>query len=218
MSEDLLPAGRGRSHQTAHEFARATLRRAILGGEMHAGTRLVQSDLAAQLGVSTTPVREALRDLAAEGLIDLDAHRGGVVHELEIDELREIHAIRERLEPLAIELAIERITDDELARAERMMKQLDEIEDDLGTWLDLNRQFHFIFYRAAHSPRLLTFLEQLQNGTAMYVGQAARNQRGVIENASEEHRRFFEAFQRHDAEEAIRIALNHIQNPVRLLT
>jgi DNA-binding transcriptional regulator YhcF (GntR family) len=98
--------------RTAHDFAKQTLRRAILRGELPGGTRLIQSDLATQLGVSTTPVREALRDLAGGGLITLDRNRGGVVRELNWHEVEEIDQIQERLRPLAMELAVRNISDE----------------------------------------------------------------------------------------------------------
>ena len=80
-------AGAGAAgRQTAHEFVRSVLRRAILSGELAGGTRLVQAELAAVLEVSTTPVREALRELASEGLVRFDPHRGAVVQELSGEE------------------------------------------------------------------------------------------------------------------------------------
>src|SRR5690242_7828107 len=84
--------------RTAHEFVRESLRRAILRGDLTGGERLIQADIAATLEVSTTPVREALRDLAAEGLISLDRHRGGVVRGLNWEDMEEIRKIRHQLE------------------------------------------------------------------------------------------------------------------------
>ena len=112
--------------RTAHDFAKQTLRRAILRGELPGGTRLIQSDLATQLGVSTTPVREALRDLAGGGLITLDRNRGGVVRELNWHEVEEIDQIQERLRPLAMELAVRNISDAELRKADALADQMDQ--------------------------------------------------------------------------------------------
>ena len=93
-----LPGLAGQSfsatRQTAHEYVREVLRRAILSGDIPVGSRLVQAELATTLEVSTTPVREALRDLASEGLIQFDPHRGAVVSELSGEELQEIYEIR----------------------------------------------------------------------------------------------------------------------------
>ena len=125
--------------RTAHEFVRETLRQAILRGDLTGGSRLIQADLATQLRVSTTPVREALRDLATEGLITLDRHRGGVVRELNWDDMEEIRQIRQQLEPLAISMAVAGITDDQLAEAERLCDRMEDV-DDLASWVDLNLQ------------------------------------------------------------------------------
>jgi len=80
-------------HRTAHEFVKESLRRAILRGDLSGGERLIQADLATMLNVSTTPVREALRDLATEGLITLDRHRGGVVREPDWAEIGDADAL-----------------------------------------------------------------------------------------------------------------------------
>ena len=77
------------TRQTAHEYVREVLRRSILNGDLPGGSRLVQAELAATLEVSTTPIREALRDLASEGLVRFDPHRGAVVTELDDEDLRD---------------------------------------------------------------------------------------------------------------------------------
>ena len=118
------------------------------------GLALIQADLATMLNVSTTPVREALRDLATEGLITLDRHRGGVVRELNWQEMEEIRLIRHQLEPLAVRLVVENITDEELAEAERLRARMAK-ERDLGNWVELNTQFHLVFHDSTgvQSPR-----------------------------------------------------------------
>ena len=94
------------------------LRRLIQSGEIAPGSRLRQNELAERFGVSTTPVREAFAELAREGIVRLDAHRGATVFQPSLDELIEIYEIRGALEPLATELAAARATDEELAELE----------------------------------------------------------------------------------------------------
>lgn len=117
--------------RTAHEFVFESIRRAILRGDLTGGARLIQSDLADMLNVSTTPVREALRDLATEGLITLDRHRGGFVRELNWDDMDEIRLIRSRIEPLALGFTIERMSDEQLEAADRQRIAMSK-ERDLG--------------------------------------------------------------------------------------
>lgn len=106
------PAQSGR--QTAHQFTLDVLRTAILDGSLPAGTPLVQTDIAQQLDVSTTPVREALRELSAEGLVRVDAHRGAVVQGLSIADIREIFEVRLLLEPEVFRRATHNLSDDEI--------------------------------------------------------------------------------------------------------
>src|SRR3970040_1190357 len=105
---------------TAVELVRDALRTAILRGDLPGGSRLVQTDIAAQLEVSTTPVREAMRDLASEGLITLDSHRIGTVRKPDWDEMVEIVEVRRALEEVAIRRAMSAITPEQLKHAKQV--------------------------------------------------------------------------------------------------
>ena len=198
---------------TAHEFVRETLRKAILRGDLPGGSRLIQADLAAQLKVSTTPVREALRDLATEGMITLDRHRGGIVRELNWDDMQEIVAIRQALEPLIIRLAIERITDDELRTAEALHQAMSK-EPDVGTWVELNQQFHAVFHTAAGSRRLLAIATGLQDAAATYVGRAQQQRPQVRKRSNAEHRALLKAVRGRDVDAAVAVQMHHIVAPL----
>ena len=205
------PGDMGR--RTAHEFVRETLRSAILRGDLGGGARLIQADIADRLDVSTTPVREALRDLATEGLITLDRHRGGVVRELNWDDMQEIVAIRRQLEPLAVREAIEHITEEELARAESLAERMTDVSKP-GDWVETNHRFHFVFHDATRSKRLATILKGLQDAAGMYVAQAQRWQPQLRRRANEDHFALLAAFRAGDVEEAIAIQHRHVAVPI----
>jgi DNA-binding GntR family transcriptional regulator len=188
---------------------RETLRQAILSGDLPGGSRLIQADLATQLQVSTTPVREALRDLATEGLITLDRHRGGVVRELNWDDMEEINQIRRQLDPLAIPLAVQGITDEQMDRAEGLCDRM-AAEEDLARWVDLNRQFHGLFYEATRSPRLAAILSALEESATAYVAQAQRSHPEIRRRANAAHRALVAASRRRDAAEALEAMDGHV--------
>lgn len=194
--------------RTAHEFVRETLRRAILRGDLSGGSRLIQADLAAELEVSTTPVREALRDLATEGLITLDRHRGGIVRELNWDEMGEIRRIREHLEPLMVELAVPRVTEEQLSSAGDLSDRMAK-ESDLANWVELNRRFHFLFYEATGAPRLSGILKSLEEAAAVYVAQAQRWHPEIRRRADADHRAFIEACRHRSTDEALEALSGH---------
>jgi DNA-binding GntR family transcriptional regulator len=196
--------------RTAHQSVVDTLRRAILSGVLPGGSHLVQADIAEQLQVSTTPVREALRDLAAEGLIRLDAHRGAVVHECSVGEMEEIYGLRRILEPEAIRRALERVTDAELDRAEGILKDM-ESEDDFGTWVDLNREFHALIEDASGSPRLAAILKSLRDISALYVGLSIQTDARDFQSANAEHRAILEACRARDQQRAVEVVLRHLE-------
>ena len=201
--------------RTAHEFVKDSLRRAILRGDLSGGARLIQADLAATLDVSTTPVREALRDLATEGLIILDRHRGGVVRELNWREMEDIRLIRQQLEPLAVRLVVERITDEELEEAERLAQRMAK-ERDLGDWVELNTQFHLVFHRSTGVGRLTSILQGFEETSAVYVAQAQRWHPEIRRRANDEHRALIEAFRSRDEERAAAVMRGHAAMPIEM--
>jgi DNA-binding GntR family transcriptional regulator len=188
---------------------RETLRQAILSGDLGGGSRLIQADLAAQLQVSTTPVREALRDLATEGLITLDRHRGGVVRELNWDDMEEINRIRRQLDPLAIPLAVQGISEERLATADELCDRM-ATEENLAHWVDLNRQFHALFYAATRSPRLEAILSGLEESATAYVAQAQRSHPEIRRRANAAHRELVASARRRDVDAALAAMDGHV--------
>lgn len=206
---DVGPDHGGRP-RTASQLAYDVVRRSIIQGLVEPGTRLGQNELATQLSLSTTPVREALRRLAAEGLVRIDAHRGAIVRGLDMDELAEVYELRLLLEPLAIRKAAERITDDELGEAEVLLRRMDEI-DDPGTWAETNREFHAVFARAARSPSLTRILEGLRDSAAPYVQMSIALSPDFAAAANDEHRQLLDACRRRDADGAAAVEATHLR-------
>jgi DNA-binding GntR family transcriptional regulator len=204
-----------RNGLTAHEFARETLRRAILRGKLAGGARLVQADLAAHLRVSTTPIREALRDLATEGLIVLDRHRGGLVRQLSRGEMEDIAMLRSLLEPTAVSMAVERISEAELDAAEALCRRMIQVTD-VGAWLELNRKFHYIFHDATRSFRMSLILRSLQDAASVYVGQVQYGYPEIRRESNLQHAALVKAARARDKNEATRIQTTHVSLHVGL--
>ena len=204
-------AGRG---QTAHVYVRETIRTAILNGQLTGGTRLVQSDLANQLDVSTTPVREALRDLASEGLIRIDPHHGGVVSELDEDDLREVYQIRQRIEPLALEVAMPMITDEIIDRCEALHEAM-SAEPNSAEWVNLNREFHMTIYEASNHNRLVAMVGSLQDASVMAVSARIQGLPAVRDDANKEHGDLIAALRARDLERAQAVIMHHLALSIR---
>lgn len=201
------------TRQTAHEYARGVLRRAMLNGDLKSGTRLVQAELAATLGVSTTPVREALRDLAAEGLVQFDPHRGAIVSELSTEDVHDVYDIRMILEPVAMSQAVPKLTDDLLA-------QLRELHDSMlnephsAEWVDRNRSFHMAVYEAAASPRLTAIIRNLQDASVMYIGASLQGQPALRNAANHDHSAILEALEQRDVDKATVALKRHLRTSI----
>lgn len=202
------------TRQTAHEFVRSVLRRAILSGELSGGARLVQAELASLLEVSTTPVREALRELASEGLIRFDPHRGAVVQELSGEELREIYAIREILEPVALRQAVPKLTDEVIDRLRVLHEKMAQ-EPHSADWVDANRRFHMTIYEAAASPRLASIIGGLEDASVMYIGASLKEVPSLLSDAVHDHGEILKALERRDAEGAVEAVVRHLGLAVR---
>lgn len=187
------------------------LRKAILSGELPAGTRLVQAELAEALNVSVTPIREALRELSTQGLINLDAFRGGVVHTPTLAELEEIFEIRAALLPLSIQKGVYGITEQDIQQAESLLDQM-EAEGDRPRWVELNRQFHSLLYQADRSSHLRNLLQRLSDIAAIYINLSFAEKPLQKESADKEHRELLEAYCQKDVEQATQVTLSHINS------
>lgn len=209
-----LAASRGT--RTAHEFVHHALRAAVLDGTLPSGARLVQSDLAQQLGVSTTPVREALRDLATEGLVVLDPHRGAVVRALNIEEVRELYELRMTLEPLMVQRVAASITDERLDRAAELHGRMAE-PCDPQTWSRLNRDFHALFSETADSSRLASILTSLRDSAAPYVAMSLLARPGQAPQANAEHAEMVTAYRAGDVDRAVELTLGHLSSTLRVI-
>lgn len=148
------------------------LREKILRGELQEGQQLRQDAIAAELDVSRIPVREALRQLEAEGLISIVPHRGAVVSALSPEEIEELFDIRAVLESFILRRALPRLTDADFQRAEEILKEYEaalENEADIGSWGELNWRFHSALYGAAKRPVLMALLRTLNNNCDRYT-------------------------------------------------
>ena len=195
---------------TAHVYVRETLRQDILNGTLPGGTRLAQTDIAKQLGVSTTPVREALRDLASEGLVVIDPHRGGFVMELNRDDVFEIYEIRYHLEPIALRHALPFIDDEIIERLDQLNEEMTATSH-LPTWVELNRDFHMTLYGPANRPRLLSIIGSVQDGSVMAVAGRLAHTLGVRDEANQEHADLVDALRDRDSERAMALLQHHLE-------
>lgn len=198
---------------TAVDLVRDVLRAAILRGDLPGGSRLVQTEIAGQLDVSTTPVREAMRDLASEGLITLDSHRIGTVRKPDWDEMVEIVEVRRALEAVAIERAMANITGEEIEQARVLADDLAG-EEDVGNWVQKNTHFHAIFHRATRTKRLTGMLLALEEAGGVFVAQAQRLHPGVRRQAVADHYALIESYEAKDPVRALEVQHGHLNLPL----
>jgi DNA-binding GntR family transcriptional regulator len=165
---------------------------------------------------STTPVREALRELAGEGLVDLDAHRGVIVHRGQLHEFEEIYRLRMLLEPLAGAATVQHITLEDLAAAEQIVGLM-ERERSVAEWTILNGRFHSLLAEASRLPILTSILLKLRNMSALYIAQSLIPHPDRIRVANVEHRAILQAAKERNVEGAQRAELGHLRHTYEIV-
>jgi DNA-binding GntR family transcriptional regulator len=189
----------------------AYLREAILGGELRPGDRIRQEEVAARLGASRLPVREALRMLEAEGLTEHEPHKGARVPQLSQHEVDVIYRMRERLEPLALAESLPLLTEADHEQLEEVQRRIED-NTDLEKFLDLDREFHMLTYSGCAIDPLMSNVTRLWNSTQhyrrSYVALGGRSRMWVVNS---EHRLILDAVVRRDADDGERFLGGHIR-------
>lgn len=201
------------AYKPLRELVFESLREAIIQGRLHPGERLMEIQLAEELGVSRTPVREAIRKLELEGLVLMIPRKGAYVSQISMKDIADVFEIRRALEGLAARLAAERATDEEVERLELALIQISEVAetDDLDGAVALDTDFHEELMRASHNPRLSQMVSNLREQIQRFR-LTSLSHPGRVKLAVEEHRKVVDAIASHDAELAQNLAYEHIEN------
>jgi DNA-binding GntR family transcriptional regulator len=205
---DVFDASVPRTRSRA-DFVYESLRDAISDGRIAGGERVREEEVARNLGVSRTPVREALQRLQQRGILILGPGRGLVVAQLGHEQILELYAMREILEGSAARFAARHATAAEIANLYQLQEQLRTAEGDDMLHIALNRRFHQAVYEAAHNRYLMQTLESLHDSFALLRSSTfrlpLRNR-----NSDEERRRIIAAIEKRDPDLAEKEAREHI--------
>jgi DNA-binding GntR family transcriptional regulator len=207
----------GLRRETLGDQLYSLLRSRILSGELVGGKRVTQGELAAEVGVSRIPVRDALRRLESEGLVVGDELGRFTIVRFEIDDAREIYAIRRRLETLAVELAMERLQAHHVDELRMLLDAMDDVarRGRPEEYVALNLQFHFAIYEASESPRLVRLIRRTWSGvpTLTPIKLASR-----MHNSLAEHEAIFDRIAAGDSNGAAAALDRHLENALIELT
>ena len=207
------------SPQLVREWVEKSLREAILDGRFQPGEWLRQQRVAERLGVSEMPVREALKELAAEGLVEYLPYRGMRVREYSADDVADIYSVRAFMESMAARAAAEHITSGEVAELRALAIQMEECLDAecLAEHRELNRCFHEVVFLASHRTYLIHALRQLWKVfPSMLWGSfpPTATERFSEQDAYdvEEHRAIIDALEERNAAQAEQVMRQHIKD------
>ena len=204
-----VPTRRTIERMSATDAAAREIRALILTGELPAGSLIHQGELAEQLGLSRTPLREALQRLQAEGLIRIDNHRGAVVTRPTHDDVSQIYELQMLLEAAAARWAALARTPDDLASVREVLEG--HLQSAGGiSWMESNKAFHTSIYRVARRPLLLETIEQLRNRAGLYLNFLARSAEGRA-RADAEHWEIYHALAAGDAQRLPELVRQHLQ-------
>ncbi|MGB3328045.1 MAG: GntR family transcriptional regulator [Thermomicrobiales bacterium] len=199
--------------QTKQELVYSALHDAIMACDLRPGQRLVIDEISRQLGVSHIPVREAIQQLQAEGLVQTTAHIGATVAPISRDNLREVFVLMEGFESVSMEIAAAQMTADEFAHLDRLLAQMDEAiaDGEVQRWSRLNSAFHRVIAEATAMPTLIDLL-----GRTLDHWDRIRLHFGIVSHrlttAQAEHREIVAALRDQDVESLRTLARAHSRN------
>jgi len=217
MGQRLLPIKLD-SYQPLREVVCETLRTAIIEGILKPGERLMEIQVSEELGVSRTPVREAIRKLELEGFVVMIPRRGTYVSDLSIKDINEVFEVRTALDVLAAGLAAERITDQELEQMERLLVELGEYieQDNMQKIVEADSAFHDLLYSASRNVRLVGIINNLREQLTRFRS-LSMSYPGRLKQMLGEHTRMVESLGLRNVTLAKRLAGEHMANAEQTL-
>lgn len=211
---DIVTRASGK-YRTTQSMVAGGLRDAILSGVLAGGEPLRQEEIAESFGVSRSPVREALRQLEGEGMVSFIPHRGAVVSELSHHEVQEITEIRVILETAAMRQALPLLEEDDLERAEEVLRRIDRERDLISFWSELNWRFHATLLAPAERPRLLALIKAQHDAFERYIRMHLAL--SDYEKPQKEHYELLDLCRQKDTEAVLELLTRHIQDTSELL-
>lgn len=192
-----------------------TLREAILRGDLVPGERLMELQLAAKLGVSRTPIREAIRMLEQEGLAITIPRKGAIVAGMTEKDMQDVLEIREALEELSVQVACDKITDEEIAKLQKNMKNFEHSlkSGDLKKMAQADVEFHDVIYQATDNPKLISMLNNLREQMYRYRVEYLKNPQNH-EQLLKEHEAIYKGIVEKDKDAVTDMIRKHISNQV----
>lgn len=195
-----------------------TLRQAILRGEFKPGERLMEIQLANKLGVSRTPIREAIRKLELEGLVLMIPRKGAEVADISEKSLLDVLEVRRALEELAVKRVCDKITEAEIEELKAAGREFEETLacNDVTVFAEADVKFHDIIYRITDNERLIQLLHSLREQMYRYRVEYLR-QEDVHDKLLKEHEQIIATIEKRDKEKATEAVCRHIDSQVEVV-
>jgi len=189
------------------------LKTEIIKGSLKPGTKLSEGKIAKQLGVSRTPIRETLKQLAAEGFVKMNPNQAVVVSNASLEDVQEVLQIRGVLEGLAARLATKIVNEEEIKELEKYQKQMEYYtnKDDALAFSEMDAEFHELILNICGNNRLIRIRKNLSEQAHRYRIRSL-SVPGRLKYSLKEHQEIIEALKRKDAEQADRLSQKHIEN------
>lgn len=206
--------------KTANSIVYESLRQQIFEGDIYPGSWLREQDLVEEFNVSRTPIREALRRLESEGLVESVPFRGVKVASLNPEDIWEEYTVRIALESLAFELAVSNMSDETIQEVEQMVLKMEKMLDQrkLDAFLEINRIFHLTLYNLSGSRRLVSMIESSWNRENLYRLKFLLTFPAAFEMEKAVHREMLNACRRRDGDAARYLIRKSLLEGATLLT
>ena len=182
------------------------IREAIIKGDFQPGERLIQDELARSLGVSRMPIREAIKQLEAEGYVTLEPHKGAIVREFSLKELQELYFLRSKFEPLAVKESLKFINSGIIQQLENLLKEMEQTNE-ISKFIELNIVLHNLLIKDCPWDKLNSFIKNLWTGFPQQTPHLLPDQ---IEISKQEHKAMVEAIKEENHQLVCDIMEKHI--------